>query len=161
MRDERQEKFASMIAAAGSDECWEWKGAIAVSGYGVFNTGGKTEYAHRIAWSLAAGRDIPKGLVVRHKCDNRSCCNPNHLEIGTHADNSRDAYERGRGIKGETVHGCKLSRQEVVEVHRMLADGVLQKDIAKKFGVYQSTISDICTGNAWGWLRDEESKESE
>jgi hypothetical protein len=52
--------------------------------------------AHRIAYLLSTGLVIPDGLVVRHKCDRRRCCNPDHVEIGTVADNCEDAYSRGR-----------------------------------------------------------------
>ena len=75
--------------------CWEWRGAKSPAGYGVLRHAGPTVSATRSVWSLANG-PVPDGMVVRHKCDNPPCVNPDHLEIGTPAQNSRDMVERNR-----------------------------------------------------------------
>ncbi len=64
-------------------------------GYGQFNFEGKAQRAHRVAYELAKGQ-IPKGLNVLHSCDRPSCCNPDHLRLGTQKDNSADCWARGR-----------------------------------------------------------------
>jgi hypothetical protein len=74
--------------------CWLWIGARHSMGYGKFDG----EMAHRYAWQLVNG-PIPDGLVVRHRCDVPLCVRPEHLELGTRADNSRDMVERGRSTK--------------------------------------------------------------
>lgn len=90
--------FAKIQRASG---CWEWSGGRFKNGYGMFNAGrwpdGRqdTRYAHRVVWELHHG-PIPTGAVVRHSCDNPPCCNPDHLLIGTQADNVEDARKQGK-----------------------------------------------------------------
>lgn len=72
--------------------CWSW-GAALSGNYGQLSFNGKHDYTHRIAYILAYG-EIPENLLVRHKCDNTKCCNPDHLELGTHRDNRLDTLER-------------------------------------------------------------------
>lgn len=92
------------------NQCWLWQGYTKSPNkgnpwaypYGLFFYRGKHLNAHRVVWMLFNG-PIPEGLVVRHKCDNPPCVNPNHLELGTHKDNTKDMLERRRGhwIKGK------------------------------------------------------------
>lgn len=79
--------------------CWEWTAGRTGVGYGVLRSDvGRTMLgAHTVSYRLHVG-PIPQGLVVRHKCDNRLCVNPDHLELGTHADNVRDRDLRGRFV---------------------------------------------------------------
>lgn len=79
--------------------CWNWTSGKDVNGYGRLWYNGQNSTAHTVAYSVFVG-PIPKGLEVRHKCDNPSCINPDHLELGTHADNMRDKSIRKR-IHGE------------------------------------------------------------
>lgn len=75
--------------------CWEWSGHLGQDGYGKLTRNRQTVRAHRLAYETWVG-PIPEGHVVRHKCDNPPCINPDHLETGTPADNTRDMYDRGR-----------------------------------------------------------------
>lgn len=77
--------------------CWEFAGRIHTLGYGTISYKGRLWQAHRLAYTLAKS-EIPDGLVVMHSCDNRKCINPDHLSLGTVADNNRDREEKGRGI---------------------------------------------------------------
>jgi hypothetical protein len=110
-------RFWSKVDIGKSDKCWEWKRGTQSKGYGSVSIGNKkTALAHRVAYFLEEG-EIPEKMVVRHKCDNRLCCNPRHLEIGTIADNNRDAKERGRIAIGEG-HGRTKFSDETVEGFR-------------------------------------------
>jgi hypothetical protein len=75
--------------------CWWWTGSIMSSGYGHFKMAGGMVGSHRASWQLAFG-PIPEGLFVLHHCDNQRCVNPEHLFLGTHADNVRDCVAKGR-----------------------------------------------------------------
>ena len=79
--------------------CWTWRGTRSSTGYGVMHWDGRLTGAHRIAWTLIHEEEIPAGMVVRHTCDNRPCVRPDHLLIGTRAENSRDMVERGRSTR--------------------------------------------------------------
>jgi hypothetical protein len=81
------------------DGCWEWHASIfKATGYGQFAlTSTQPETAHRMAWVLTHGY-IPDGKYVLHKCDNRKCCNPDHLFLGTPQDNMIDMVAKGRHV---------------------------------------------------------------
>ena len=103
---------------------------------------GKAYNVHRYIW-LQAGNEIPEGHVVRHKCDNRACCRLDHLETGTHADNSNDCKVRGRlnTPRGESRSDLKLTDAQVRELRQM--KDFSQNLLAKLYGINQSTISRI------------------
>lgn len=80
--------------------CWVWTAGLQSNGYGFIGVNGKWPLTHRVAYSHLRG-EIPKGMVIDHLCRNRACCNPDHLEVVTHAENLR----RGSLAKTTCVHG--------------------------------------------------------
>ena len=95
-----EQKFWNNVNVRGDTwECWEWTAGQNSDGYGNFNFPNKTKSAHRVAWILTYG-PIPMGICVLHSCDNPSCCNPEHLFLGTNQDNMNDLAEKGH-LKGE------------------------------------------------------------
>lgn len=125
-----------------------------VAGYGKFYIPGLGEtLAHRVSHVLATG-EIPQGLLIRHRCDNRICVNPDHLEIGTIADNSRDMAERGGSTRGERSASARLTERDVIEIRRRYAAGETQRSLAEEFGVDQSTVSYAISGRTWSYLKE-------
>ena len=78
-------RFAAKLRKQG--ECWEWQGYTDEKGYGQFKWRGRAYWVHRVAYATFVG-DIPDGMTVDHTCLNTSCCNPDHLQLLTHAKNS-------------------------------------------------------------------------
>ena len=141
--------------------CWFWTGAKTRGGYGQIVIDGTPKRAHRIAFELANDK-APKTLCVCHTCDNPACVNPNHLFLGTNAENSADMVEKGRqshgearserfrGVfRGEKNTQAKLSLENVASIRRRLLTKERQQDIAAAYGVSHQLISLIKRGKAW------------
>lgn len=94
-------KFWSRVQVGGQDSCWPWTAGENGLGYGQMRVNTVLHTTHRLAYQDCVG-PIPKGMVVRHKCDNPLCCNPHHLILGTQKDNMHDAIERGRHDMGRS-----------------------------------------------------------
>lgn len=145
------ERFWSKVDKQGPDDCWEWTAAIdGGTGYGHFGIDYRIRQAHRIAWILTFG-DIPDGMCVLHKCDNRACCNPVHLFLGTRKDNAVDMVMKGR------QRAQKLVATQILEIRaHYKAGGISQLSLATEYGVSQAHISDIVCGMVWKHLQEEE-----
>ena len=116
----------SRLTAAG---CLEWQGYVGPNGYGQIGNGRVDGRAavlttHRAAWLVAYG-PIPDGLFVCHKCDNKKCCNADHLFLGTHRDNMQDMFRKGRRVaaRGEESGQAKLTDEQVAEIRRRFVPG--------------------------------------
>lgn len=131
--------------------CIEWTACLNGRGYGQFRPSKqrKNITAHRYSWILTNG-PIPKGLCVCHVCDNRRCVNPDHLFLGTPAENSADMAEKGRG-RGAKRSGilnprCKLGEDEVEAIRN--SDASL-RSISQAFGISKSQVHRIRNGESW------------
>lgn len=135
--------------------CWIWKGATCHNGYGYYNCGrdqsGRTFQArvHRLAYALTHGGVMPDALVL-HRCDTRNCVNPDHLFLGTPADNTADMYNKGRATIGEKSSNAKLTERQVREIRDKYATGeYMQKDLAPLYGVTKGNILAIVRRRSW------------
>ena len=127
-------------------ECWEWVGSLQGSGYGQIWREDRLVSVHRVSWELHFG-SVPNGLLVLHKCDNRSCVRPDHLFLGTNLDNQQDCKakdrlgNRGRLPKERETHLDKATKLRIKEIYAQ--DLLTQEEIAKAFGITQPMVSYI------------------
>lgn len=136
------------------NDCWIWTGCKYRNGYGHYSyrDDGKIldRKAHRMAYELWRG-DIPEGKLIRHKvCDNPSCCNPLHLEYGSHNDNKRDSVLKNRHAKNETNGMAKLTWAIVSSIRLEYAStNISQRALAKKHNISNQNISSILNYRTW------------
>lgn len=148
-------RFYEKIRVDKETGCQEWIAALNSDGYGKFGIDGSWVLAHRFSWTLVYG-SIPCGMLILHKCNNPKCVNPSHLYVGTDADNARDMLEADPYCRsGEANNRAKLSNSNVIEIRRLLSEGVMQKDIAPIFGVHSGSISKIANGKIWNHIQEE------
>lgn len=131
-----------------ADLCWEWRGGDKGNGYGNFNLNGATISAHRAAYILLVG-PISNDQDVCHTCDNRPCCNPDHLFPGTRLENMQDAAAKLRVARGSHLPNAKLDEAKVLTIKQRLVNGHKYKAIAADFGVDHHTIGAISRGITW------------
>jgi hypothetical protein len=151
-----QQRLWTKVSKGGPDECWEWTAAQTGEGYGRFKLNGRLHSPHRLIYELEHG-PIGDGMMICHTCDNPSCCNPSHLFKGTRADNMRDAYQKGRvrlGFDrseqiGSAHPSARLTETQVKEIRALHADSLEQREIAKQYGVSDTTVSRIVRRITW------------
>ena len=149
-----------------TNNCWIWTGSKRNKGYGAFMwTGEDGEIiqgrAHRFSYEIMFGK-IPKGLCVLHKCDNPACVNPNHLFLGTKADNNNDMRIKGRAVsgshktpvdlchykKGKDHHAYKYPDELITNIRRCRISGESFGSLSRRLGISISYIFRICNGTA-------------
>lgn len=129
--------------------CWEWTASKDHDGYGKLRLRGKSEKAHRVSWTLEHG-DIPAGMCVLHRCDNRKCVRPSHLFLGTQADNIADCTAKGRTLRGERGPHAILKEAEVIQIRALYQDGGFSfATLGKRFSVARETIAAVMSRRSW------------
>jgi hypothetical protein len=146
-------RFESKIERIPGVACHVWAERCDVDGYGSMKVKGKTERAHRLAYEHYFGS--AEGKHVLHRCDVPSCVNPDHLFLGTHAENVADMIAKGRqarGAKTRAPRRTRLSETQIIEIRGLSAAGTTQREIASKFGVTQANISLIVSKKNWAYV---------
>lgn len=128
------------------NECWEWIGARNNEGYGIFKYKNKNVRAHRFSYALFKDQ-VPEDLLICHKCDNPSCCNPYHLELGTNHYNQVDCFLKNRGGKRS-----KLNTSDVIQIKKLLRMEVKPSTIAFMYDITESEVSRIKNNKRWSYV---------
>lgn len=131
--------------------CWPWLSWRNARGYGKFMLNGRSQTAHRVAYELTHG-PIPIGLCVMHSCDNPPCCNPQHLRLGTHAENMRDRDQKGRigyRPRGTKNPRARLTDPEVLTIRARHANGESVRALSRTLGFGRNTIRNVVHRLTW------------
>ncbi len=140
------ERFRAQTSEPDDNGCMLWEGTCD-KGYGIAWRNGE-RYAHRHSWQIANGR-IPFGKIVRHKCDVKNCVNPEHLLVGTHADNAKDALERNRYASG-SKRRPDITDDIILDARaRYHSKQVKLPALAQELNMCKSQVSDIMWGRLW------------
>ena len=153
--------WARVDKSAGADACWLWTGFKNKAGYGIISWHNHPTLAHRLAYELTIGQ-IPDGLLACHKCDNPGCVNPEHIFIGTDADNMADKSRKERYQKellknrGANNFNTKLTWELVTEMRALYAPRKMgYRRLAEKFGVARNNVRQIIKQKTWKLPRQE------
>jgi hypothetical protein len=133
--------------------CHEFVGCRNHDGYGRINKEGRLVYVHRAVWENANGK-IPFGMFICHKCDNPSCVNPEHLFLGTHADNMKDKALKGRVTNaiGSKNPSAKLKDADIPVIRSRILAGETCYSIARDYGVIGEAILHIKHNRRWSHI---------
>ena len=149
---------------AGLGPCWEWTGGYTTDGYGSFTIKSKRFRASRVVFSVAKG-EIPSGVLMLHKCDNRKCVNPDHLFLGDYEMNNRDTSRKGnyptgndhfrrkypeRAYKGSKHPMAKANESQVLAIRDMYDNGGYASTVcAQLFGLPRGVVNGIVHRKSW------------
>jgi hypothetical protein len=157
--EQKRKRFEEWVMPLTESGCWIWMGVRSPKGYGSVYIKGINKpshrlrrprvetLAHRVAWRLYKG-EIPDGLYVLHKCDVKCCTNPEHLFLGTHTDNMRDATNKGRwgACRGRVLR--EVDAQNIRAIYEYCPKAT-QKRLAKIYNVSAAYISALVNRRAW------------
>ena len=160
-QEQFREHFLSQAMPEPNTGCSLWTGAT-TRGYGSVRRHGRALYAHRVAYELFVG-PIPDGMHVLHHCDTPPCVNPEHLFLGTDADNIQDMDRKGRRVtrKGELHPRARLTEDDVRTIRSRVAAGETKASLSREHGVDETTVGRIVCRKNWAHVHDEANREAE
>jgi len=138
------------------NDCWEWVGGKDKDGYGRMMIDRHNYRTHRLTYIETYG-SIPEGLIICHRCNNPSCCNPNHLYAGTIRENSQQCTKEGRRVSGEKHYKTILSDKDILKIRSLYSTGTFsQRELGRMFGVTQAAIWYIINNKTRKYILTEE-----
>ena len=140
-----KERILDTIKIDAKSDCWNWQGSVSRVGRGRLKVNRKVTFAYRASYEAFIG-EIPKNMLVCHRCDNPLCVNPEHLFIGTSKDNTLDAVKKGRHPKHEFHNKAKLDKNKVADIR---SKRLTAKEYSDLYDVHWSTIYNVWRGNTW------------
>lgn len=144
-------RFWRHVDKSSLNECWNWTASTS-GGYGrlrvLVGDKWKTANANRVSWEIHYS-DIPDGLFVCHKCDNKLCVNPEHLFLGTPKDNTQDMLSKNRHSKGSSHPVSKLTEEDVKRIFDLRENGLTHQEIADHFSVSRTNVTYILNRKIW------------
>lgn len=147
-------KFDERVQLVPFSTCHYWAGEANSAGYGIFSR----KRAHRVAYERVNGPIPPQingsRAVIRHRCDNPLCVNPDHLEIGTQADNMADMAKRNRARSGQAHHNARITAEQAMEIVAAVEAGERVVDVAARFGITPGLVSSLRYGRT-KWIKVE------
>lgn len=148
---ELADRFDENVMPEPNSGCWLWVGHLTAAGYGKIGGGkavAKAVFAHRYSFERVNG-PIPAGMHVCHRCDVRMCVNPDHLWLGTCADNHADRDRKGRQARGVSNSNAKFTEEDVRSIRLAHQLGEKPYALSRRWGVSPSTIHNIVDRKTW------------
>lgn len=145
-RKSASDRFMAKVSPEPTTGCWLWTAYAFSYGYGQFHLGNRDMVAHRAAWLLFRGT-IPDGMCVLHACDTPLCVNPDHLFLGTKADNTNDMMRKRRHVvRRDFTDG------QIRDIRARVAAGERQADVARHYGTTPQRVHNVIRGYIYGHL---------
>lgn len=148
-----RERLEKMVMFEPNTGCWFWIGSLTASGsYGQISVNGVPKRAHRVSFEVYK-HNISNGLLVLHHCDNSMCINPDHLFLGTYADNTRDMIKKGRAklspAYGKNNPRNKFTENDILNIRNRRENGESLYVMATEYNTSISTLSYIVKRKTW------------
>ena len=154
IRGHWQRKSGQAFIVDPETGCWNWQLAKNRQGYGMCRVpGDSNRLAHRVYYARRFG-PIPAGMAVLHACDNPSCVNPDHLSLGSLADNNHDRDAKGHQVthRGSGHHAAVIDEETATLIRKRHAAGERQTDIANSLGISRTIVWEVVHRKTWRHL---------